>query len=150
MITLKETKQRINAEPQLWLDHLMSFVHNFRNEKDVSAVTDPFVCSDDRVDAILASTAQYLCDELGEKPPIWLDEVPAPKDPWVVVSENLMARAIVESPLRFRMRKIFVLEDFLSEKKRPITEEDLARFRAYKPIEVKGKPVSETLIEDRR
>lgn len=38
----------------------------------------------------------------------------------------------------------------ISEVKRPITEEDVARFRAYKPIEVKGKPVSETLIEDRR
>jgi hypothetical protein len=38
----------------------------------------------------------------------------------------------------------------ISEVKPPIREEELARFRAYKPIEVKGKPVSETLIEDRR
>lgn len=38
----------------------------------------------------------------------------------------------------------------ISEVKPPITEEELARFRAYRPIEVKGKPVSETLIEDRR
>jgi hypothetical protein len=38
----------------------------------------------------------------------------------------------------------------ISEVKPAITEEELARFRAYKPIEVKGKPVSETLIEDRR
>jgi len=38
----------------------------------------------------------------------------------------------------------------ISEVRRPFTEEDLARFRAYKPIEVKGKPVSETLIEERR
>lgn len=38
----------------------------------------------------------------------------------------------------------------ISELKPPITEEELARFRAYKPIEVTGRPVSETLIEDRR
>lgn len=38
----------------------------------------------------------------------------------------------------------------ISEVKPPLPEEELARFRAYKPIEVKGKPVSETLIEDRR
>lgn len=38
----------------------------------------------------------------------------------------------------------------ISELIPPITEEELARFRAYKPIEVTGKPVSETLIEDRR
>lgn len=116
MITLKETKQKINLEPQLWLDHLMSFVHNFRNEKDVGAVGEPFVYGDDRVDAILASTAEYLCDELGEEPPPWLDKVPPPKDPWFVAGiDSLMARAIVESPLRFRIRKIFVLESFLDE-----------------------------------
>lgn len=38
----------------------------------------------------------------------------------------------------------------ISEVKPPITDEELARFRAYRPIEVEGKPVSETLIEDRR
>ena len=116
MITLKETKQKISVEPQLWLEHLVSFVHNFRNEKDVGAVSDPFVRSNDRVDAILASTAEYLCDELGEEPPPWLDKVPAPKDPWFVAGiDSLMAKAIVESPLRFRIRKIFVLESFLDE-----------------------------------
>lgn len=38
----------------------------------------------------------------------------------------------------------------ISELKAPITEEALARFRAYRPIEVEGKPVSQTLIEERR
>ena len=38
----------------------------------------------------------------------------------------------------------------ISELKPPMSEQELARFRAYKPIEVTGKPVSETLIEDRR
>lgn len=32
----------------------------------------------------------------------------------------------------------------------PPTEEDIARWRAYKPITVQGKPLSETIIEDRR
>jgi len=94
----------------------MNFVHDFRNEKDIDALAEPFVHSDDRVDAILASTAEYLCDELGDEPPPWLDKVPAPKDPWFVAGiDSLMARAIVESPLRFRIRKIFLLENFLSE-----------------------------------
>jgi hypothetical protein len=38
----------------------------------------------------------------------------------------------------------------ISEVKPRISEEELARFRAYRPIEVEGKPISETLIEDRR
>jgi hypothetical protein len=33
---------------------------------------------------------------------------------------------------------------------RPPTEEDIRRFRAFKPIAIKGKPVSESVIEDRR
>ena len=32
----------------------------------------------------------------------------------------------------------------------PPTEESIAAFRAWKPIEIPGKPVSETLIEERR
>jgi hypothetical protein len=41
--------------------------------------------------------------------------VPAPHDPWFVSGmESLKAIALVESPLPFRLRKIFVLENFLS------------------------------------
>jgi hypothetical protein len=41
--------------------------------------------------------------------------VPACRKPWFVAGmENLKAIAVAESPLRFRIRKIFVLENFLS------------------------------------
>jgi hypothetical protein len=41
-------------------------------------------------------------------------EVPTCKDPWFVSGmENINAIALVESPLQFRIRKIFVLENFL-------------------------------------
>jgi hypothetical protein len=32
----------------------------------------------------------------------------------------------------------------------PLTEADIEAFRNYKPITVKGKPISETIIEERR
>ncbi|HEV7475532.1 MAG TPA: hypothetical protein VGN90_15870 [Pyrinomonadaceae bacterium] len=32
----------------------------------------------------------------------------------------------------------------------PLTEADIEAFRNYKPISVEGKPVSETIIEERR
>lgn len=32
----------------------------------------------------------------------------------------------------------------------PPTEADIARFRNFKPVKVEGKPISESLIEDRR
>ncbi|HEY84127.1 MAG TPA: hypothetical protein G4N96_03305, partial [Chloroflexi bacterium] len=60
-------------------------------------------------------TAEYLCAELGLEPPEWLSTVPASPEPWFVSGlENLKAITLVETPVWFRARKIFVLENFLS------------------------------------
>jgi len=48
-------------------------------------------------------------------PPPWVWEVPACKTPWFVSGlDTLRAIALVESPVSFRRRKIFVLENFLA------------------------------------
>ena len=115
MITLREVKNQIGANPKWWLIHFMDFVDDFRYHKDPRALVEPFDLSDDKMDALLASTAESLCDELGIKPPEWLAHVPACREPYFVGGlEDLKAISIVESPLRFRIRKIFVLENFLS------------------------------------
>ena len=115
MITLKETRGQIEREPQHWCVHLMNFVDDFRYYKDLRAIAEPFARSEPKTDALLASTAEALCDELGFEPPAWLNEIPACDEPYFVSGfENLKAISIVESPLRFRIRKIFVLENFLS------------------------------------
>jgi hypothetical protein len=93
----------------------MDFVDDFRRHRDVHAIDEPFAANDRRTDALLASTAESLCDESHLTPPHWLAEIPACDDPYFVGQiENLKAISIVESPLRFRIRKIFVLENFLS------------------------------------
>jgi hypothetical protein len=115
MITLQQTSEKISHDPKWWCIHLMNFVDNFRSHKDVKAIAEPLALSDEKMDALLASTAEALCDELGIEPPGWLAEIPACQDPYFVAGfENLKAISIVESPLRFRIRKIFVLENFLS------------------------------------
>src|SRR2546427_10532103 len=115
MITLSQTKERIKQDPKWWCIHLMNFVDDFRYYKDPKAVEEPFELTHERMDALLASTAESLCDEIGLDPPAWLAEIPACHDPYFVGDiQNLKAISIVESPLRFRMRKIFVLENFLS------------------------------------
>lgn len=115
MITLREVREQINADPKHWRIYLMDFVDDFRYHKDRRAVTEPFILAGDKMDALLASTAEALCDELGFEPPAWLAEVPACVEPYFVSGfENLKAISIVESPLRFRIRKIFVLENLLS------------------------------------
>jgi hypothetical protein len=61
------------------------------------------------VDAVFQPSTQM------REAPEWILTVPAPRDPWFVSGmESLKAIAIVESPLPFRIRKIFVLENFLS------------------------------------
>lgn len=114
MITIAETKLRINSEPEWWKIALMDFVDDFRRHKDPEALREPFEQGDEKMDAVLASVAESICDELKLPVPEWLGKVPACSDPYFVSGiENLKATAIVESPLRFRIRKVFVLENFL-------------------------------------
>lgn len=115
MITLKETRHQMEKEPQHWCVHLMDFVDDFRYYKDLRAVAEPFAPTEPKMDALLASTAEALCDELQIEPPAWLAAIPECEEPFFVGGfENLKAISVVESPLRFRLRKIFVLENFLS------------------------------------
>lgn len=115
MTTLREVREQINADPQHWRIYLMDFVDDFRYYKDRRAIAEPFALAGDKMDALLASTAEALCDETGFEAPEWLAHVPACNEPYFVSGfENLKAISIVESPLRFRQRKIFVLENFLS------------------------------------
>lgn len=52
--------------------------------------------SDERFDALLAATAEQLCEELKIETPRWILAVPAVRDPWFVSG------------------KVFVMENFLS------------------------------------
>jgi|ERR1035437_204801 hypothetical protein len=115
MITAADTKLRFKKEPRWWKIALMDFVDDFRRHKDPTAIDKPFLIDDERRDAVLAGVIESLCDEMNIPLSVWLDEVPACSEPYFVSGiENLKAIAIVESPLRFRIRKVFVLENFLS------------------------------------
>jgi len=115
MDTLVDSKRKAEQDRTHWPLYLMEFVDDFRYAKNLQMMTEPFSLSDERLDALLASTAESLCDEQGLTPPSWLATVPACRDPWFVAGkESLKAIALAESPLRFRVRKIFVLENFLA------------------------------------
>jgi hypothetical protein len=115
VITLKETSEKIKQDSDWWCIHLMNFVDSFRSDQNPQMLAEPFVPSDEKMGALLASAAAYLCDEMEIEIPEWLSQIPACHDPFFVSgSENLKAITIVESPLRFGLRKIFVLENFLS------------------------------------
>lgn len=114
MITAVETKEKFLDNSRSWKITLMDFVDDFRQQKDLGAIAEPFELCDERKDAILASTIETLCDEMKLSIPEWLYEVPSCKHPYFVAEDDdLMATAIVESPIPFRLRKVFVLENFL-------------------------------------
>jgi hypothetical protein len=115
MISLKETHSAIMKNPSQWRIPLMDFVDDFRQHRDPHALRDSFALEDPALDALLASTAQFLCREINVIPPAWIERVPATPTAWFVSGfDNLRAIALAESPLDFRMRKIFVLDNFLS------------------------------------
>ncbi|MDM8521626.1 hypothetical protein QUF64_16395 [Anaerolineales bacterium HSG6] len=115
MMTLYDTKQQISADPDHWRIHLMNFVDDFRYYRAESALTKPFPLTNPQMDALLASTVEYLCHELELAAPQWVREIPASPEPWFVSGmESLKAITLVETPVWFRMRKVFVLANFLS------------------------------------
>ncbi len=114
MITAIQTKQEMESDPQWWKIPLMNFVDDFRFHGDLAAIAEPFMLNDERKDAVLASTIETLCDEMGFLIPDWLDNVPACREPYFMMGiESLKAISLVETPVRFRLRKIFVMENVL-------------------------------------
>lgn len=113
-MTLRETQQQIEADAAHWQIYLMDFVDEFRRRRDRQMIAEPFSGNDDKFDALLAATAEQLCYELGLPVPEWIQQVGACREAWFVSGvESLKAIALAESPAPFRLRKVFVLENFL-------------------------------------
>lgn len=111
--------ERIAVEgEEAWKIYLFNFVDAFRHLREGRLHEEP----PDRdlspkIRALLASTVETLCDETGLAPPEWCEAIPTLPDPWFVSGmENLKAMALLESPVHFRKRNVFVLGNFLERK----------------------------------
>jgi len=108
-------KKQIEACQNNWLIPFMDFVDEFRYYRDISIISIPIQKTNERLDAILASTIEFLCNEQQLNTPDWVWDIPGCRYPWFVSGvESIKAITIVQSPVYFRRRKIFVLENFLS------------------------------------
>ncbi len=98
-----------------WTIHLFDSVDAFRRERDPDLVrTGPVDELHPKLRALIASTVETLCAELSISSPGWCRGVEPLDSPWFVTGiENLKASALVESPVWFRKRNIFVLANFL-------------------------------------
>ncbi len=99
-----------------WKIHLFNLVDRFRAEPDRDLIRHPPVGElDSRLQALIASTVEMICAEVGQRAPDWCRGIPWLDTPWFVSGmENLKAIALVESPAFFRKRNIYVLGNFLN------------------------------------
>ena len=107
---------RIRQEGEAsWKWNLFEFVDAFRLQPSGAQVQSPPDSGvTDRMRALLASCVESLCEERGMACPAWCRETAPLAHPWFVSGiENLKAMALVESPVHFRKRNIFVLANFL-------------------------------------
>jgi transcriptional regulator with XRE-family HTH domain len=111
-IISRQISQSKNKE---WQIPLFNFVDQFRKDQDYMLISSP-PCEElpQKIKALLASTVEALCLEFEMDIPWWCKGISLLKEPYFVSEvENLKAMALVESPVYFRMRNIFVLDNFL-------------------------------------
>jgi hypothetical protein len=98
MKSIVEIKNQIQQQPEYWQIPFMDFVDDFRRYKDISAIDTPYPLNDEKMDALIAATIEYLCHEQGVEVPNWVLSIPACQHPWFVAGiENLKAIALVEN-----------------------------------------------------
>ncbi len=122
LISLRELSKKIKSGivegpfPDHFLgDFIDDFRHRAKSKEEKSALVrekpEPIQSEEFKdVDAYLAAVAEYLCREAGLSPPAWTEgpEYFLPK-PWFAGGlENLKAILLVESPIPFRRRNLFV------------------------------------------
>lgn len=98
-----------------WRAHLMNCVDEVRRSGSTAGLeTPPAAELPERLQALAAGVAETLAGECGATPPSWIGGVGPLAHPWFVSGyENLKATALVESPVPFRSRNVFVLANFL-------------------------------------
>ena len=99
-----------------WKLQIHQFIDDVRQNLDAARVEPGFTRGDPRLRALAAATVEALAAERGQDAaPPWAVNVPPLAHPWFVSGiENLKAAALVESPVYFRRRNIFVLGNFLA------------------------------------
>jgi transcriptional regulator with XRE-family HTH domain len=107
--------ERLSREEDAWKIWLFNFVDRLRAKPEARLIDGPpSPSASERIRALTAATVESLCREIGRTPPDWCRGVPSLKEPWFPAEiENLKASALVESPIDFRKRNIFVLGNFL-------------------------------------
>lgn len=98
-----------------WRRHFMDCVDEVRRSRSTAALMTPTSRElPEHLRALAAGIAETLARECGSPAPPWTHSIGPLAHPWFVAGyESLKAAAVVESPVAFRSRNVFVLANFL-------------------------------------
>ena len=98
-----------------WRRHLMDCVDAVRRSGTAASLeTPPAVELPARLQALMAGVAETLAAECETDAPRWTSSIGPLDHPWFVSGyESLKTPALLESPVPFRSRNVFVLANFL-------------------------------------
>ena len=86
------------------------------DERRLMVENRPPATGDAGYDALLAALVEHLCTGVAMPAPLWVDEPDRFVEPWWFVSglRSLHASALVESPISFARRGVFICDGALS------------------------------------
>ena len=115
-LTARQMHLEITYDPDNWEVPLMNFVDELRRTRQTSLIASSIEHTEHiKLDNLMCSVVCELCEELEVGVPSWVDDIEPDVEPWFISGvESLKAFALIQSPLNFRIRNIFVMENFLS------------------------------------
>lgn len=118
MTTASELDLRIRLMGDGWQREINQFVDDFRRAPAAlraDLVRDP-ITTPGKIAGLIAAVVSSLCRESGIEAPTWVGETGSPEPFFVLPARGfeLRLRLMLESPPPFRIRNVFVPENYLS------------------------------------